>query len=127
MLLITARNDYIVRGVTKEVICDPLKRAPQNGCTKGFFHPDFMTFFDTHLKRENHLKGGSKIEPITNVSRSSRKARDEFVDKALAAAEMPLARFPVKKAYVLNEVRAEIERIVPPHLSRLGGEPEASG
>lgn len=37
-----------------------------------------------------------------------RVARDEFVDHALTSALIPIARFQVKKGYVLQEVRAKL-------------------
>jgi very-short-patch-repair endonuclease len=37
-----------------------------------------------------------------------RQARDEFLDKALAAAGVPVFHFPVKRAYVVQEIRGAI-------------------
>ncbi len=39
---------------------------------------------------------------------SRRQARDEFLDKALAAAEVPIFHFPVKRAYAVQEIRGAI-------------------
>ncbi len=39
---------------------------------------------------------------------SRRQARDEFLDKALAAAGVPVFHFPVKRAYVVQDIRGAI-------------------
>lgn len=39
---------------------------------------------------------------------SRRQARDEFLDKALAAAGVPVFHFPVKRAYAVHEIRGAI-------------------
>ncbi len=40
--------------------------------------------------------------------RESRKTRDAFLEQACAAAQLPLARFPVKSRYVASEIRTAI-------------------
>lgn len=37
-----------------------------------------------------------------------RQARDEFLDKALAAADVPVFHFPVKRAYAVQDIRGVI-------------------
>lgn len=37
-----------------------------------------------------------------------RKTRDEFIDKALAAAGVPIFHFPVRRSYVAAEIQASI-------------------
>ena len=49
-------------------------------------------------------------------ARASRKARDQFVDAALAAAEVPILRIPVKRSYVIEDIR----RLIFPHISAAG-------
>lgn len=44
--------------------------------------------------------------------RANRQERDVFVEKACAAAGLPLARFPAKAGYVVAEVRADILRLL---------------
>jgi len=39
---------------------------------------------------------------------SSRQARDEFLDKALAAAGVPVFHFPVKRTYSVQDIRSVI-------------------
>ncbi|MDR3578658.1 MAG: DUF2726 domain-containing protein [Oryzomonas sp.] len=39
---------------------------------------------------------------------SERRARDEFLDTALGAAHVTIARFPVKRAYTLRELQAKL-------------------
>jgi hypothetical protein len=41
-------------------------------------------------------------------NKPSRQNRDAFLEQALAASEIPLFRFPVKKAYTFEEVRSAI-------------------
>lgn len=40
--------------------------------------------------------------------RTDRASRDEFVDRALAGARIPIARFSAKKGYVVQEVRVQL-------------------
>lgn len=49
-------------------------------------------------------------------ARTSRKARDQFVDAALAAAAVPIVRIPLKRSYALEDIR----RLIFPHLHGLG-------
>ncbi|QEM68564.1 DUF2726 domain-containing protein [Geobacter sp. FeAm09] len=39
---------------------------------------------------------------------AKRIARDEFLEAALEAAHVPIARFPVKRAYTLRELQAKL-------------------
>jgi len=39
---------------------------------------------------------------------SRRQVRDEFLDKALAAAEVPVFHFPIKRAYSVQDIREAI-------------------
>jgi hypothetical protein len=41
-------------------------------------------------------------------NKPSRQSRDAFLEQAMAAAEIPLFRFPVKKGYALEEIRSTI-------------------
>lgn len=41
--------------------------------------------------------------------REDRRVRDEFVNAALAAAALPILHFQAKRAYVLDEIRREID------------------
>lgn len=48
--------------------------------------------------------------------KADRAGRDEFVDRALASAGIPIARFSAKKGYVVQEVRAQLaEAFGTPH------------
>jgi hypothetical protein len=49
-------------------------------------------------------------------ARANRKARDQFVDAALAAAEVPILHIPVKRSYVIEDIR----RLIFPHISAVG-------
>jgi Topoisomerase DNA binding C4 zinc finger len=42
-----------------------------------------------------------------------RAGRDEFVDRALAMARIPVVHFSAKKGYALQEVRARLAEILP--------------
>lgn len=44
--------------------------------------------------------------------RDDRAERDEFVDKALAMANIPVIHFPAKKGYAVQEVRARLAEIL---------------
>jgi len=46
--------------------------------------------------------------------RPDRRARDEFVDAALRAANLPLERVPVRGGYAMSDIRAMIDRRVSP-------------
>lgn len=41
-------------------------------------------------------------------SKDKTKQRDEFVEKALASAGIPLYRFPVKRTYSIQEIQSHI-------------------
>jgi very-short-patch-repair endonuclease len=45
--------------------------------------------------------------------RKDRADRDEFVDRALARAGIPVVHFPAGKGYVLQEVRAKLAEVLP--------------
>jgi hypothetical protein len=49
-------------------------------------------------------------------ARPDRKARDQFVDAALAAAEVPIVRIPAKRSYAVEEIR----RLIFPHTRAVG-------
>jgi very-short-patch-repair endonuclease len=44
--------------------------------------------------------------------RPDRGERDEFVDRALASAGIPLLRFPARQGYALQEVRTKLEELM---------------
>ena len=41
-------------------------------------------------------------------AKAKRQSRDEFVNQALAAAGVPLSRFPVKRTYSVQDIQNEI-------------------
>lgn len=45
-------------------------------------------------------------------ARDDRTGRDDFVDTALAAAKVPIIRFPAKKSYALAEVTAKLGTVL---------------
>lgn len=45
--------------------------------------------------------------------RRARRARDEFVDAAFAAAGIPILHFPVRGRYPVNELRARLREALP--------------
>ena len=49
-------------------------------------------------------------------ARADRKARDQFVDAALAAAEVPIVRIPAKRSYAVEDIR----RLIFPHTRAVG-------
>ena len=49
-------------------------------------------------------------------ARADGKARDQFVDAALAAAEVPIVRIPAKRSYAVEDVR----RLIFPHTRAVG-------
>ena len=49
-------------------------------------------------------------------ARADRMARDQFVDAALAAAEVPIVRIPAKRSYAVEDVR----RLIFPHTRAVG-------
>ena len=51
--------------------------------------------------------------------REDRTGRDEFVDKALAMAKIPVIHFPAKKGYAVQEIRARLADILP-HCRQVG-------
>jgi Protein of unknown function (DUF2726) len=42
-----------------------------------------------------------------------RQSRDGFVDKALAAADVPIVRIPCQRTYAPNEIREQLRRYLP--------------
>jgi hypothetical protein len=50
----------------------------------------------------------SILSPSPSHQQSRRQARDEFLDKALAAAGVPVFHFPVKRAYSVQDIRGAI-------------------
>ena len=46
--------------------------------------------------------------------RKDRESRDDFLDKALSAAQIPFLRFPAQKGYRVEEVKGRLEGIVTP-------------
>jgi very-short-patch-repair endonuclease len=48
-----------------------------------------------------------ELDDSTHEQRD-RRARDEFLEAALKAANVPIARFPVKRAYTLRELQAKL-------------------
>lgn len=49
-------------------------------------------------------------------ARARHKARDQFVDATLAAAEVPIVRIPAKRSYVSEDIR----RLIFPHIRAVG-------
>jgi hypothetical protein len=49
-------------------------------------------------------------------ARADGKARDQFVDAALAAAEVPIVRIPARRSYAVEEIR----RLIFPHTRAVG-------
>ena len=49
-------------------------------------------------------------------AQADRMARDQFVDAALAAAEVPIVRIPAKRSYAMEDVR----RLIFPHTRAVG-------
>ena len=49
-------------------------------------------------------------------ARADRTARDQFVDATLAAAEVPIVRIPVRRSYVIEDIR----RLIFPHIRAVG-------
>ena len=45
---------------------------------------------------------------LDDRSHAKRKARDQFVDQAMAAARVPLYRFPAKVGYSIQEIRERL-------------------
>lgn len=61
----------------------------------------------------------AKIQPLLVIelddsshAKESRVKRDQFVDQAYQDAGLPLLRFPVKQAYVTNDIEAQIRQIL---------------
>ncbi len=52
--------------------------------------------------------------------RAQRQIRDAFVEKALAAAGVPLLRFPVKRTYSVKEIQSRIGQTQASELSNAG-------
>ena len=55
----------------------------------------------------------------TSHTRADRQNRDEFVNKAFEAAQLPLLRIPAKRAYTTSELAAQLEPFI-------GSSPSAS-
>jgi len=67
-------------------------------------HVDFVV-----CSLSNHAVVGVIELDDQSHEKADRVGRDEFVDRALAAARIPIARFSAKKGYVVQEVRAQLE------------------
>lgn len=74
-------------------------------------HVDFVVCsFSDHA-----VLGVVELDDQSHV-KADRAGRDEFVDRALASASIPIARFCAKKGYVVQEVRAQlVEAFGTPH------------
>ncbi len=66
-------------------------------------HVDFVVCDPVDLS----ILGVVELDDSTH-RQSHRKARDEFVDQVLAAAEIPIVHFPVRKSYDPDEIRNAI-------------------
>jgi len=74
-------------------------------------HVDFVV-----CSLSNHAVVGVVELDDQSHEKADRVGRDEFVDRALAAAGIPIARFSAKKGYVVQEVRAQLaEKFCTPH------------
>lgn len=70
-------------------------------------HIDFVVCSATDLA----LLGVVELDDQTH-GREDRSKRDEFVDLALAAAEIPVVHFSAKKGYTLPDVRAKLAELL---------------
>jgi hypothetical protein len=77
----------------------------------------------TQSKHLDFLICDATLAPVVAIefddsshARADRKARDQFVDATLAAAEIPIVRIPVKRSYVIEDIR----RLIFPHISAAG-------
>lgn len=71
-------------------------------------HVDFVVCSATDLT----LIGVLELDDKSH-EREDRAERDEFVDRALAMAKIPVIHFPAKKGYAVQEVRAKLAEILP--------------
>lgn len=77
------------------------------------------------------------LQPIAAIelddashSRTDRMERDDFLDSAFAAADLPLVRFPAQRQYDVKSVAARIDELITPNKiesSRNTVSPESSG
>jgi hypothetical protein len=77
----------------------------------------------TQSKHLDFLICDATLAPVVAIelddsshARADRKARDQFVDATLAAAEIPIVRIPIKRSYVVEDIR----RLIFPHISAVG-------
>ena len=54
-------------------------------------------------------------------SRPSRRSRDEFVESALTAAQLPLLRVPVKKQYDVNVLKESVQKLLDAEIKPASG------
>lgn len=74
-------------------------------------HVDFVVCSPS----DHAVLGVVELDDQSHV-KTERASRDEFVDRALAGARIPIARFSAKKGYVVQEVRAQLaEAFGTPH------------
>ena len=53
--------------------------------------------------------------------RPSRRSRDEFVESALTAAQLPLLRVPVKKQYDVNVLKESVQKLLDAEIKPASG------
>lgn len=87
----------------------------KSGLSKSAWQSAFNRINSKHIdfvvNKSDDLSLVCAIE-LDDKSHQKRKSRDEFVNKALEAAGIPLFRFPVKQAYELTEIRTTLEGIL---------------
>ena len=76
-------------------------------------HLDFV------ILRESDLSVAAVVELDDKThNRKDRESRDDFLSKALAAAQIPLFRFPAQKGYRVEEVKGRLAGIVTPAVAK---------
>ncbi|MCP4699382.1 MAG: DUF2726 domain-containing protein [Gammaproteobacteria bacterium] len=75
-------------------------------------HLDFIICKAQNLS----IVGAIELDDWTH-QRADRRARDEFVDAALAMADIPVLHVPVRRKYSIAELKRQLEEVLDIHLS----------
>ena len=124
VLNLAVGNDVVVFGKVR--VADVI--APQKGMKRSEWQRAFNKIsgkhFDFVLCKKDDLSVLCVIELDDGSHHSRRRAaRDSFLESACRSAGIPLARFPARSAYNVDDVRKSLEALVPRVVSSISNTP----
>jgi len=103
-------NQYTIFGKVRLADVISVERGLSQSARQSAFNKIRSKHLDYVICDPNDLSIQFAIElDDKSHSRPRTMERDEFVDQALRAAEVPLLRFPAKQSYSVQEVRERVE------------------